>query len=260
MMVTKMLTMMAMATVAALPAEMHKDPEWDAFKAKYKKHYKDSDDEAARYSLFRVSKARVAELNKLNGHPAFGINWMSDRYPTEQYKKGLVKPKDFVPTAPVRDYTEGMRSPKGINWRHTEVVTPIKNQGQCGSCWAFSATEAIESQMVLTSGGKGTAAPPHACAHTCSAERLGLLLLCTSSLTCVRGASRSQWRLRSRPSRLRAARHRPASTAASVATAASPRGRTSTSSRRPVWPTLSTSLTSSHSPLRRRRWLARRPR
>ena len=35
---------------------------------------------AARHSLFTVSKARVKELNKLNGHPAFGINWMSDRY------------------------------------------------------------------------------------------------------------------------------------------------------------------------------------
>merc|ERR1712113_1080434 len=63
-------------------------------------------------------------------------------------------PKDFKPTAPVEDFTSTMRSPAGIDWRFTKAVTPVKNQGQCGSCWAFSATEAIESQMILATGGK----------------------------------------------------------------------------------------------------------
>jgi hypothetical protein len=99
----------------------------------YKKHYKDADDESARHSLFTVAKSRVSELNKLNGKggPAFGINWMSDRYPHEGYKKGLRKPKDFKPTAPVLE-EEPMRKPASINWRDTEAVTAIKNQGQCG--------------------------------------------------------------------------------------------------------------------------------
>jgi C1A family cysteine protease len=149
-----MLRTTTIVLLASVVAAAITDPEWDEFKAKYKKTYKSDVDEQARYKLFLASKDRIAKLNKLNGQTAFGINWMSDRYETEFHKTGHKKPKDFVPTAPVKDFTTNMRSPKSIDWRFAKAVTPVKNQGQCGSCWAFSATEAIESQMILATGGK----------------------------------------------------------------------------------------------------------
>jgi len=146
--------MFRLALATATVACAVKDQEWEDFKTKFGKTYVDDDDENDRHQLYLAFKDRVAELNKLQGDvgDAFGITWAADRKDGEGFQRGLKKPQDFVATAPVYEKKYARRSPAGINWRDTEAITAIKNQGQCGSCWAFSATEAIESQLVLSTG------------------------------------------------------------------------------------------------------------
>jgi cathepsin L len=57
-------------------------------------------------------------------------------------------PDAFVAQTGARFRTHGL--PFAIDYRETAgVVTPVRDQGECGSCWAFSATEAMEGQLGL---------------------------------------------------------------------------------------------------------------
>jgi len=133
--------------------------QWESFKTKYGKTYS-PDQEQYRYGVFLHNLKRAAALQKKEKeHGAtFGVTKFSDLTEAE-FRSTHLMPKDFGATYnPTADFLTtqpgnklGIKpNPTNFNWfAQAGVCTPVYNQGQCGSCWAFSATETIESYWAL---------------------------------------------------------------------------------------------------------------
>ena len=82
-----------------------------------------------------------------------GVNQFTDRTTEEMQSYLMVRPKSDTPskrsTRPIPKTTSNTDLPDRIDWRNYSIVTPVKNQGQCGSCWAFAAAETLESHWAI---------------------------------------------------------------------------------------------------------------
>jgi len=141
------------------------------FKKKFGRDYDSKDEESKRFGIFCESMKRVDNENALNGHPSFGVTKFSDRT-FEEFsvllgRKGKgVEPK----STSVRKSKKRVGSSDAINWAAYGVVTPVKNQGQCGSCWAFSAAEQVESAWAMAGNALWEFSPQQiaSCTTTCA--------------------------------------------------------------------------------------------
>eukprot|EP01120_Amphizonella_sp_Union-15-10_P009130 TRINITY_DN33_c0_g1_i1.p1 TRINITY_DN33_c0_g1~~TRINITY_DN33_c0_g1_i1.p1 ORF type:complete len:336 (-),score=76.32 TRINITY_DN33_c0_g1_i1:51-1058(-) len=132
---------------------------FDHFVEKFGKVYSSQQEYEQRKQNFEASLKRIEEKNKKSPSARYGITKFSDMTPAEFKSKILMK--NGIPAQKVVQPTDilapkpNLAIPDFLDWRTHGAVTPVKNQEQCGSCWAFSVTENIESMWILA--GKATA-------------------------------------------------------------------------------------------------------
>jgi C1A family cysteine protease len=142
--------MTLLTTVAALtPVEV----EFENWLLKWEKSYANAIEHRYRFSVFSQNYAEVEYRNSLNRTFTLGINKFAD-LTNDEFRARFTSMRK-APLQHKNEYSKLFRYedlPVEVDWTQKGAVTPVKNQGQCGSCWAFSTTGSIEGAWFLSTG------------------------------------------------------------------------------------------------------------
>jgi KDEL-tailed cysteine endopeptidase len=124
-------------------------PEW---KELHGREYASEDEHRYREVVYTKNMYRIEERNRLPGRTVtLGPTQFADLLSEEFAARFLgYKGEPSNAQTPYMDHVGVL--PSSVDWVAAGAVTPVKNQGQCGSCWSFSTTGSVEGAWFLKTG------------------------------------------------------------------------------------------------------------